>query len=75
MRRNNTAYYLEFLDSPNCNYCGELDDELIFFLHAVGIHGCFSLTQSLILKLTPTIDAIPVCWYIISIPARVGLAV
>ena len=32
-------------------------------------------TQSLIRKLTPTIDKIPVWWSIIGIPAGVGLAV
>ena len=35
----------------------------------------FHLTQSLIRKLIPTIDTIPVWWYIIGIPATSGLAV
>ena len=35
----------------------------------------FQLTQSLICKLTSTIDTIPVWWYIIGIPASAGLDV
>ena len=35
----------------------------------------FLLTQCLIRKLTPTIDNIPVWWYIIGIPASAGLDV
>ena len=35
----------------------------------------FQLTQSLIRKLTPTIDKIPVWWYIIGIPASAGIDV
>ena len=29
-------------DSPNCNYCGELDDLTHILLHAVDFQGCFS---------------------------------
>ena len=39
------------------------------------ISGLFQLTQSLIRKLTSTIDKIPVWWYIIGIPASAGLDV
>ena len=35
----------------------------------------FQQTQSLIRKLTPTMDKIPVLWYIIGIPASAGLDV
>ena len=40
-------------------------------LHAVG----FQLTQSLIRKLTPTIEKFLFWWYIIGIPASAGLDV
>ena len=39
------------------------------------LSGLFQLTQSLINKLTPTIEEIPVWWYIIGIPASAGLDV
>ena len=35
-------YWCKYLDSPNYNYCGELDDLTHIFLHAVDFHGCFN---------------------------------
>ena len=66
-------YGCKYSDSPNCNYCGELDDLSHILLHAVDF--LFQRTQSLNRKLTPTIDKIPVWWYIIGIPASAGLDV
>ena len=34
-------YECKYLDSPNCNYYGELDDLTHFLLHAVDFQGCF----------------------------------
>ena len=59
-------------DSLNCNYCGELDD-LTYFITCSRLSGLFQLTQNLIRIFTPRIHKIPVCWYIIGIPASSGL--
>ena len=45
------------------------------FLHCSVYDSMFQLTQSLIRKLTTTMDTIPVWWYIIGIPASAGLDV
>ena len=63
------------MDSPNCNHCGELDDLTHICVTCSRLSGLFQLTQSLIHKLTPTIDKIYVWWYIIGIPASAGLHV
>ena len=68
-------YACKYPDSPNCNYCGELDDLTHIFVTCSRLSGLFQLTQSLISKLTPTIDKILVWWYIIGIPASAGLDV
>ena len=68
-------YGSKYLDSPNCNYCGELDDLTHIFVTCSRLSGLFQLTQSLICKLTPTMDKIPVWWYVIGIPASAGLDV
>ena len=57
------------------HYCGELDDLTHIFVTCSRLSALFQLTQSLIRKLTPTIDKIPVWWYIIGIPASAGLYV
>ena len=68
-------YGCKYSDSPNCNYCGELDDLTHIFVTCSRLSGLFQLTQSLIRKLTPTIDKIHVWMYIIGIPASAGLDV
>ena len=68
-------YGCKYSDSPNCNYCGELDDLTNIVVTCSRLSGLFQLTQSLIRKLTPTIDIIHVWWYIIGIPASAGLDV
>ena len=68
-------YGSTFSDPPNLYYCGELDDLTHIFVTCSRLSELFQLTQSQILKLTPTIDTIPVCWYIIDIPASFGLSV
>ena len=68
-------YGCRYSDSPNCNYCGELDDLTLIFATCSRLSGLFQLTQSLIRKLTPIIDKIPVWWYIIGILASVGFDV
>ena len=68
-------YGCKYSDSPNCNYCGELDDLTHIFVTCSRLSGLFQLTQSLIRKLTPTIDQIHVWCYIIGIPASAGLDV
>ena len=65
----------KYSDSPICNYCGELDDLTHIFVTCRRLSGLFQITQCLIRKLTPTIDNIPVGWYIIGIPAGAGLDV
>ena len=67
----------KYSDSPNCrsNYCGELVDLTHIFVTCSRLSRLFQLTQSLIRKLTPTIDKIHVWWYIIGIPASAGLYV
>ena len=62
----------KYSDSPNCNYCGELDDLTHIFVSCSRLPGLFHLTQSLFRKLTPTIDNIPVWWYNIGNPASSG---
>ena len=68
-------YGCKYSDSPNCNNCGELDVLTHILVTCSRLSGLFQLTQSLIRKLTPTIDSIPVWWYIIGIPASAGLNV
>ena len=46
-----------------------MDDLTHIFVTCSRLSGLFQLTQSLIRKLTPTMDKIPVWWYIIGIPA------
>ena len=53
-------YGCRYSDSPNCKYCGELDDLTHIFVTCIRFSGLFQLIQSLIRKLTPTIDKIPV---------------
>ena len=65
----------KYSDSSKCDYCGELDDLTYIFVTCSRVSGLFQLTQSLIRKLTPTIDKIPVWWYIIGIPASADLDV
>ena len=40
-----------YSDSPNCNYCGELDDLTNIFVTYSRLSGLFQLTQNLIRKL------------------------
>ena len=68
-------YGCKYSDSPNCNYCGDLDNLTHIFITCIRLSGLFQLTQSLIRKLTPSIEKIPVWWYIIGIPASAGLDV
>ena len=68
-------YGCKYSDYPNCNYCGELDDLTHIFVTCSRLSGLFQVTQSLIRKLTPTIDKIHVWWFIIGIPASAGLDV
>ena len=68
-------YGCTYSDSPKCNYCGELDDLTHFLVTCSRLSRLFQLTKSLIRKLTPTIDKIPVWWYIIGIPASSGIDV
>ena len=51
-----------------------MDDLTHIFVTCRRLSG-FQLTQSLIRKLTPTIDKIPVWWYMIGIPASSDLDV
>ena len=53
-------YGCKYLDSPNCNYCGEWADLTHIFVTCSRLSGSFLLIQSLIPKLTPTIANIPV---------------
>ena len=46
-------YMCKYSDSPNCNYCGELDDLTHSFVTCSRLSGLFQLTQSLIRILTP----------------------
>ena len=68
-------YGCKYSDSPNCKYCGDLDDLTHIFVTCSRLSGLFQLTQSLIRKLTRKIDKIHVWWYIIGIPASAGLDV
>ena len=68
-------YRCKYSDSPNCNYFGELNDLTHIFVTCSRLSELFQLTQSLICKFTPTMDTIPVWWYIIGIPAGAGLDV
>ena len=68
-------YGCKYSDSSNCNYYGELDDLTHIIVTCSRLSGLFQLTQSLIRKLTLTIDKIHVWWYIIGIPASAGLDV
>ena len=58
-----------------CKYSVNWDDLTHIFVTCSRLSGLFQLTQSLIRKLTPTMDKIPVWWYIICIPASTGLDV
>ena len=49
-------YGCKYSDSPNYNYGDELDDLTHIFVTWSRLSGLFQLTQSLIRKLTPTID-------------------
>ena len=53
-------YWWKYSDSPDCNYCGKLEDLTHICVTCSRLSGLFQLTQSLIIKLTPTIDKIPV---------------
>ena len=68
-------YGCKYSDSPNCNYCSELGDLTHILVTCSRLSGLLQLTQSLIRKLTPTIDKIHVWWYIIGIPASADLDV
>ena len=71
-------YGCKYSDSPNCNYCNycsEFDDLTHTFVTCSRLSELFQLTQSRIRKLTPTFEEIPVWWYIIGIPASLGIAV
>ena len=52
-----------------------MDDLTHIFVTCSRLSWLFQLTQSLIRKLIPKIDKIPVWWYIIGIPASAGLDV
>ena len=58
-------YGYKYSDSHNYNYCGELEALTHIFVTCSRLSGLFQLTQSLIRKLTPTMDKIPVWWYIL----------
>ena len=75
MYSNITLIWSIYLEVGFCNYCGELDDLTHIFVTCSRLSGLFQLTQSLIRKLTPTIDKIHVWCYIIGIPASAGLDV
>ena len=49
-------YGCKYSDSPNCNYCGDLDDVTHIIVTCSRLSWLFQLTQSLIRKLTPTLD-------------------
>ena len=68
-------YGCDYSESPNCKYCGELDDLTHILVTCSRLSGLFQLTKSSIRKLTPTIAKIPVWLYIIGIPASSGLKV
>ena len=51
------------------------DDLTHIFVTCSRLSVLFQLTQSLISKLTPTMDIIPVWWYIIGVPTSAGLDV
>ena len=68
-------YGCKYLDSSNCNYCSELNSLTHIFVTCSRLSGLFQIIQSLIRKLTPTNDKIPVWWYIISLPASASLYV
>ena len=63
----------KFADSPDCKYCGDLDDLTHIFVKCTRLSQLFQLTQSIIRKLCPTIHKIPFMWYIIGIPPKTGL--
>ena len=49
-------YGCKYSDSPDCNYCGELDDLIHIFVTCSRLSGLFQLTQSFIRKLTPQVS-------------------
>ena len=53
-------YGCKYSDSPNCNYCGELDTLTHIIVTCSRLSWLFQLTESLIRKLTSTIDKISV---------------
>ena len=65
-------YGCRYSDSPNCNYCGELNDSTHIFVTCSRLSALFQLTQSRFENLH---QQIPVWWYIIGIPASDGLDV
>ena len=50
-------YRCKYSDSPNSDYCGELDDLILIFVIILcsRLSKLFQLTHSIIRKLTPTI--------------------
>ena len=64
-------YGCKYSESSNCNYCGELDDLTHIFVTCNRLSELFLLTQSLIRKLTPTLDK----FLFVGIPASAGLDV
>ena len=65
-------YGCRYSDSHNCNYCGKLGDLTHIFVTCSRLSAFSQLTQSLISRLTSTIDA---WWYIIGIPTIYGIAI
>ena len=68
-------YGCKYSGSPNCNYCGELGDLTDIFVTCSRLSGLFQLTQSLIRKLTPTIENIPLWITIRNIESKCGISV
>ena len=58
----------KFANSPNCLFCGDLDELLHIFFKCPRLSALFVLMRDLIRKLLPHIDKIPFYWFIIGIP-------